>query len=365
MPNPYDNVVLKNGTTKTISENGTVTVTTSGPYRVGGGIRTWGGGQTRVKPSPLPLFPSACSSEGFLYFDTFETWQTKAGASTVIYNAPSGNRYGTETIYSVRDSNGPAIARSKADARFGTGPLNALVQAGEAPETTRFVARRIFTLAQAFNLIRKGRFADAASMLKTELSRNASKRLNYNRDRYRNPADLLANSWLEYQFGIAPLIKSVYDAVDAYHQRHTVGSVVRASARYQAGPDGSIYKAGIAGIVKSSEIRTLQQLGILNPAAAILELLPLSFVVEWFLPVGRYFQGFGATLGLTNVVRWNSTLHWDRTQDKGPLKRVSRLHTAYTRGTGSGWSFPFPLPESNLNSGKVITAIALLQRTYR
>lgn len=45
-------------------------------------------------------------------------------------------------------------------------------------------------------------------------------------------------------------------------------------------------------------LRALQQLGVVNPVELAWNLIPYSFVVDWFIPIGNYLQGWTADLGL-------------------------------------------------------------------
>lgn len=49
--------------------------------------------------------------------------------------------------------------------------------------------------------------------------------------------------------------------------------------------------------VVSSVLSSLSSLGLTNPVSLAWELVPYSFVVDWFLPLGNWFNTFDATLG--------------------------------------------------------------------
>jgi hypothetical protein len=46
-----------------------------------------------------------------------------------------------------------------------------------------------------------------------------------------------------------------------------------------------------------SGLQTLQQLGITNPVGLIWELIPYSFIVDWFVPIGDYLSSLDRFLG--------------------------------------------------------------------
>lgn len=357
MPASYDNVSTGLATTR--YPNGT---STSYSVTTGGGKRVWGGSQHR--PRTKPSIPTNVTAQAWLYFDIRVQWTTGSGNQVTTYYQPATNLEGSETIYSDDAVDGTARAYTAAESKLAKGDLNLLVTLGEGPETIRYIASRMLTLAQAFNMIRKGNFLGAAKQLGTDLSQNATKRLNRHKRVSKDPSDLLSNSWLEFQFGIKPIVNDVYGAVEAYHKKQQAGSTVQARAKYQSGEFGTKYKAGVTGTVRNPDLRTLQQLGITNPALAIWDLIPLSFLVDWFLPLSNFFGQIGSTLGLTNVYRWQSIEKMTKVQSK-KTKKVQSIFTAYSRSTGTvAWTLPIPrfaLPDTQ----RLITANALLRRSIR
>lgn len=324
---------------------------------VGGGWRNWQGDQNRPRPSVLT--PTPCSSTSKQYYSTLMLRKNQF----IEAYMPRSFFEGSLIEKSEDDAQGAGKAQNAAINRLQKGHLNVLVALGESKETVTYVASRMFTLYRTLKLISRGRFGEAAKVLRSDLSQNASKRLRRNRDRYKNPTDLLANSWLEYQFGIKPLVNDIYGAIDAYHQKLQAGTAVKSKGKYQSGSNGTTYRAGYTATVKNPTLRTLQQLGITNPALAAWELVPLSFVIDWFLPIGNLLQYLDATVGLTNVYGWGSKKSWLREYAKNP-KSLENAQETYSRYVSIG-VLPALTVGSNLNIGQVTTASALLQRLKR
>lgn len=59
--------------------------------------------------------------------------------------------------------------------------------------------------------------------------------------------------------------------------------------------------------VDNAAIANLAQWGFLNPAQIAWELVPYSFVVDWFMPVGNLISACGAHRGLSFVGGFSST----------------------------------------------------------
>jgi hypothetical protein len=131
--------------------------------------------------------------------------------------------------------------------------------------------------------------------------------------------------WLAYQYGWSPLLGDVYNAVerlsqddglftDRYRYGATgraddswkdVGSVVRQHLISNCGLDVITLHENrvwvltrIDGYVSSAGWRNAAQWGLTNPAQVAWELLPFSFVLDWFIPIGSYLSQFDASLGM-------------------------------------------------------------------
>lgn len=133
-------------------------------------------------------------------------------------------------------------------------------------------------------------------------------------------------SWLEFQYGIVPLLQDIagsFEAVkranaDGIAQRVTVkghakeqdsGSVLIPSGAGSGGVSGAVgmmpllYERSNHVFVRldyalsNPALVALQQLGLVNPALLAWNLLPYSFVADWVLPVGNYLQAWTANLG--------------------------------------------------------------------
>lgn len=131
------------------------------------------------------------------------------------------------------------------------------------------------------------------------------------------------NLWLEFQYGWKPLLNDIYDSCQAianvhYKQRHLrfTGSgsyevsAVRPGPTYSEGGGAQFptlfkttVKAKTRYVLECSEentlLTTLANTGITNPAALAWELLPYSFVLDWFVPVGDYLEQLEYTRGMT------------------------------------------------------------------
>lgn len=135
----------------------------------------------------------------------------------------------------------------------------------------------------------------------------------------------VAQKYLEYVYGIAPLVSDVYGILELAKEQSKAPLLLngRGSAeRMLSGPDLAYFNASLyrderwtscvaksktrttlwATISKQTPaLRSLQQLGLLNPASLAWELVPYSFVLDWVLPIGPVLYAFSAPAGLDFV----------------------------------------------------------------
>jgi hypothetical protein len=134
----------------------------------------------------------------------------------------------------------------------------------------------------------------------------------------KNPKQAIAQGWLELQYGWRPLLQDIYGSLELVQQKQArnIPSRVQKSASEEDAPARSDISNGLITYITSQKRRTvvkyvlyystpreilhtLSEVGITNPALVAWELLPWSFVVDWFLPVGNYISSWDAVVGLT------------------------------------------------------------------
>lgn len=135
----------------------------------------------------------------------------------------------------------------------------------------------------------------------------------------------VTNLWLEYEYGWKPLLQDVYGGLKQLDElghepgqprKRTVVDRRETTTLKQSIPGdlspstGSFWadaqitdrigiKVRIDFSVTNSVAHHLAATGLVNPIDIVWELVPYSFVVDWFLPVGNYLQAWTAGLGLT------------------------------------------------------------------
>lgn len=132
----------------------------------------------------------------------------------------------------------------------------------------------------------------------------------------------LADDTLAFMFGVRPLVSDVYGAISAFkkglpsdtvlvkgggsHIEHATYSRIYPSAGSPAWYYEDVVSVRIKVTVRyvsqytvdNSLAAELQTLGLINPAEVLWEKLPWSFVIDWFIPIGSWIQGFTSSVGL-------------------------------------------------------------------
>jgi hypothetical protein len=290
----------------------------SGTYRTRQNDR---GMRKKPKP-PLPLGTTGYYSERTDWYELLDNnasvggLTTRQGAYTYVNNTGTAVR---NLNYAPRYPN-VALA---ALANLGSGPLNAGVALGEGKETLAMLAKTAGRLTNFAQALRKGNWKGAADQLGFDLSRSQRSRLGRSVSSARAQRQNMQNGWLEYQYGWMPLLSDAHGAVEAYNNGIAkLGRKVSGKAQRSLGtkrgpsydrhfvPDDVIgwsrTRAGYSGIISNPNLRTAQELGFLNPAAIAWELVPFSFVADWFFPAGDVIASATATRGLSNVTGWET-----------------------------------------------------------
>lgn len=250
---------------------------------------------------------------------------------------------------------------------------------GESRETVKMLIQTVWTLGRVLYAVRKGYWLAAADIL------GVSRRKVLN-------TSGIANRWLVLQYGWLPLISDAYALQEQLKEqltsRHQLLSVTRTlssdlsprsfftglkSWDKVSGSASQTIRVQYWYRISDPWLHSLSQLGLTNPAGIAWELLPFSFVVDWFFPVGTFLSALDATLGTTFVAGAELT----RTQfklrgeffarnpsgltDGGPAVTEYKGY-AMTRLKLTGYGAPMPYVKSPWSSTHLLNAIALVRQ---
>jgi len=195
------------------------------------------------------------------------------------------------------------------------------VALGEARETAHFVQGAMLSIYRAYRSARRG---DASGMLKALKVSQTSVAL---KQSYRDVLDAASGVWLSYSYAVRPLLADVFGAMSALEKRHSRPDVVTMRARVSSELDKTMATVGaqpgrldiewsckgtleshmgLSFEIANPFLYTLSQVGLTNPLNVAWELVPFSFVVDWFLPIGAYFDGLVPPQGISNLHGYQS-----------------------------------------------------------
>jgi hypothetical protein len=207
----------------------------------------------------------------------------------------------------------------KAFAKLKDQKVNLSVAFGERKEASKMMLQTISDITRQVLKFKKTFFRDLAKAVKRQYKRARDVPL----DEFMKASKHASNRWLELQYGWNPLMSDVNGAMEALDRAHAPGSyrfnVVSTGhetldweSPWQSGlgPQGAFQRSCKAQIRQKckvrwdfsyddqSIVRTYSSLGVTNPLELVWELVPFSFVVDWFVPIGDWLHALDATLGL-------------------------------------------------------------------
>jgi hypothetical protein len=118
----------------------------------------------------------------------------------------------------------------------------------------------------------------------------------------------------------------------------------------------------------------MASIGLINPSTVVWELIPFSFVVDWFLPIGNFLHGLSALTGTSTqqgcygyVQRMDYTM--TSSNSRTDLKLIRK--NDYFRRWAMNSYIPGPVnvlrlkPLAELvNADKAVTSLALLTKVF-
>lgn len=287
-------------------------------------------------------------------------------------------------------------ARAKILNRLKDSSINLAQSFVERKQTVSLISKNVNRIASAALAIRRGNLRHASNLFGLRYSgRDLRKEIRPSRDN-------LANYWLEYSYGWRPLLSDIYGASellaktfldnrptrvqathrDSYQQDrylvYQLGGYLPGSNEY-AYSDVLVESKYIIEFVEDNQFAArMASTGITDPLLLSWELLPYSFVVDWFLPIGSYLGQLSATRGL---VFKRGILSQRRTENHSTVwVRVAKgKNNVYVDGLSRRYdldrktrtvlsSFPSPPPlvyPGSFGISKALSGLALINQLFK
>lgn len=306
-------------------------------------------------------------------------------------------------------------AAVKALQKLADAKINLAVSAAEARKTIDLVLGKANQIYEAMRAVRRGNIGVALEYLQISTHSHKFSRSKLSRfskgTRTRSKAGYTTSTsihwekqWLELRYGWMPLLMDIQGAAEAITDRIHGGRLPwcqaigtsKSEGRYassgsstysagshwtEAGNSVKTFKVKIVAEISNPHLNQAQQLGLTNPALVAWELVPFSFVFDWFVSVGDYLTAVTALQGV--IVR------------RAFVSRIREVHTEYIShahpyltsvNSVSGYDFSFksagrsyerkpyvvnplflfpPVNRDPLNFKRLVTGLALLKGNAR
>jgi hypothetical protein len=277
-------------------------------------------GTTRRMYSPPPTGTAQ-------YYDTIRVPLSYFGSSV----DPSSDSYQVGTF--ADDPDLLAVSRLQSDIRQGNAQTGVfLAESGKTAAHLAHTATRVYKALKALKKCRFGEFTSALGITTTQKRvekyysgvrvyhgsrgngfKYDSKSKFSREEQHSRFSDFAAQTWLEYSYGWKPLIKDVYDHAVALENIATrYGLVMRKCISTAKTVKEKSWTVNVAQnrIIVSAKTNSLRRericvefrlptgivdvtntFGLSDPLSVAWEVVPFSFIVDWFIPIGNFLEG--------------------------------------------------------------------------
>lgn len=241
----------------------------------------------------------------------------------------------TNPTYSTIESmmnNAATLAVNKFIGELGSVRVNLYDLLRTRQESIQMVTDRCMQLFRAAQAFKKGRWRRGCEILGIKKKRPKNSEF--------------PQIWLEYSYGWAPFLGDIYTICDSMltvpstvvkksYREDFALPIIRATGhlRFTGVCVGKVLATAKSVVTLDAPfMHAMNQYGVLNPFAVAWEMVPFSFVADWFIPIGDYLNQFNATAGLKfydySVTR---SAVFEQTGNINPISGVFK-GTAYSSG---------------------------------
>lgn len=255
------------------------------------------------------------------------------------------------------------------------------INIAEASKSYGTILGNLRSLGRSLRAVKRGDFPEAVRSLGRTPSKSRLKRFVNLKD--------VSGRWLELQYAWRPLVDQSYQAAKALEAmtgprslRFKATSATK-RATYEGSQAPSVWKYPVNVSYSKKiladlyeEVSFARALGLTNPAAIAWEVVPYSFVVDWFIPVGTYLGAVGIIPSLkgrfltTTRIGQKAGTVTILPPNNGGYVNLGKVETWFnlTRTPSSSLTVPKPrfnrLPRA-LSPKRLLNAVALIHQRLK
>lgn len=220
-------------------------------------------------------------------------------------------------------------AKLKFHKKLADSKVDVMTFVGESKSSFSMISNAASDLLQIYKSVRSGNLRKANSILRSR-----------GRKKPRHVSKRVDQRWLEYQYGWAPLLGDIHTAFQEITNGRETPAVFFTKSKIAFEPtpyNDSISTESSFGeyrvqawyaLKANDKARELAQWNLgSNPLLTAWELVPLSFVADWFIPIGDFLQQYSSDNGLHFV---SGTEAWD-------VRYTAQLESIQRFSAGTGW----------------------------
>jgi hypothetical protein len=255
--------------------------------------------------------------------------------------------------------------------------FNLAVNIAQGKQMTNMVLDNLKLFGHAVKSARRGNFVDAIYILKQS---PRGKRKFVSKD--------ISGRWLELQYGWLPMISDSFEAAKAFGEANKVRmklyrgtKVLKVNFNSSTSPPNfsglGVNKKRVSYLYEMSEGGNLswkRSLGLTDPLSVAWEILPWSFVIDWFLPIGTYLESLNTIPHLVGrfSTSYKSTFNSSASIPANTIyykgAKAKFEYFRLERSISTSLSVPFPSFASldgALSPKRIYNAIALAHQRFK
>lgn len=248
----------------------------------------------------------------------------------------------------------------------------------EGREALGLIGDRALRLRRAYKNLKRGQFRQFLRELSVKPKRK-------HRSVIRTTSGEASGLWLEYWFGWAPLAGEIYQSTVALTAaqvagKHFATASTRLERRDIAFYNKRVSESGVFSVKTGATVRydnldlmLASQMGLTNPLAIAWELVPFSFVVDWFAGVGRVLDARSDFYGVSLLDAYHTyflrtTSNFQTWSEWAPYSRFNWEYRSFIQERRLGLVRPVITPPRLANFGdsgtRAATAVSLLVQIF-